>query len=105
MQKIASDARAPGWVNAFFTRSITDAISTFGRNSGLEALDWSVRIEAGEIFVLGTPSQQSIESVGLCRRWAAVLALDAGRYDEGEDVSSWSRVDGPWLIEVSTTVD
>jgi len=30
------------------------------------------------------------------------LSLDDGYYDSPEDVSSWSRVDGPWLIEVST---
>ena len=105
MPKIAIDTRATGWVNSFLTRSITDAIATVGREIGLDALEWTIRIENGEIFVLGTPSQPSIEAVGLCRRWAAALCLDAGRYDEGEDVSSWSRADGPWLIEVATVAD
>ena len=102
MSGTATQAITPGWLNTLFIRSITEAVAAVGGDSGLLALDWKVRVENGEIFVLGAPPRTVSEPVPLCREWARALGLDEGYYDEPENVSSWSRVDGPWLIEVST---
>jgi hypothetical protein len=104
MSAIATEALSPGWLDSLFTRSIVAAVAAVGDDSGLRALDWRVRIDKGEIVVLGTPAEHTTEPVELCRHWARALGLDLGRYDAAEDVSSWSRLDGPWLIEVSTSV-
>ncbi|WP_411698507.1 hypothetical protein [Conyzicola sp.] len=104
MSTLAAETLSPGWLNTLFTRSITEGVSAVGDDSGLPGLEWRVRIDNGEIVVLGAPPQHVTDPVSLCRKWAQALGLDRGRYDESEDVSSWSRVDGPWLIEVSTTV-
>jgi hypothetical protein len=105
MSGTATDTFTPGRLNSLFTRSITDAVAAVGDETGLAALDWNVRIENGEIIVLGAPHRNAFEPVELCRDWARALGLDDGYYDASEDVSSWSRVDGPWLIEISTLVD
>ena len=102
MSGTATRSFTPGWLNTLFTGAITDAVAGIGASAGLAPLDWRVRVENGEIFVLGTPPRTHAEPVGLCRDWASALGLDEGYYDAAEDVSSWSRVDGPWLIELST---
>ena len=102
MSGTATQSFTPGWLNTMFTQSITDAVAAVGGDSGLPALRWNVRIENGEIFVLGAPPLGADDPEPLCREWARALGLDDGYYDASEDVSSWSRVDGPWLIEVST---
>jgi hypothetical protein len=105
MSGTATDSFTPGRLNSLFIRSITDAVAAVGDDIGLAALDWNVRIENGEIIVLGAPPRHASEPMTLCRDWARALGLDDGYYDASEDVSSWSRVDGPWLIEISTLVD
>jgi len=102
MPGTATESLPPGGLSSLFIRSITDAVAAVGGNGGLTALEWNVHIENGEIFVLGAPPRDAVEPVPLCREWALALGLDDGYYDASEDVSSWSRVDGPWLIEVST---
>ena len=102
MSGTATQAFTPGWLNTLFISSITEAVAAVGGDTGLPALNWNVRVENGEIFVLGAPPRGVSEPVPLCRDWAHALGLDDGYYDASEDVSSWSRVDGPWLIEVST---
>ena len=102
MSGTATQSFTSGWLNALFTQSITDAVATVGTRIGLAPLEWTVRIENGEIYVLGAPPRGAAAQVELCREWASALSLDDGYYDSSEDVSSWSRVDGPWLIEVST---
>ncbi|GAB3607819.1 hypothetical protein GCM10027413_32280 [Conyzicola nivalis] len=104
MSATTAETLSPGWLDSLFTRSITEAVAAVGDSSGVPALEWRVRIDNGEIVVLGTPPEHSSEPVALCREWARALGLDRGRYDASEDVSSWSRVDGPWLIEVSTSI-
>jgi hypothetical protein len=102
MPTVTKEAFAPGWLDSLCTRSITEAVASVGADSGLSALEWKVRIDNGEIAVLGAPPANTNDPVALCRDWAEALGLDRGRYDASEDVSSWSRVDGPWLIELST---
>jgi len=102
MSGTATHVFTPGGLNAMFVGSIIDAVAAAGGDLGLPALHWTVRVENGEIYVLGAPPRDSAVAVALCREWARALGLDDGYYDSSEDVSSWSRVDGPWLIEVST---
>jgi hypothetical protein len=102
MSGTATHVFTPGRLGELFVSSITDAVAAVGAARGLSALRWKVRVENGEMYVLGAPPRGSAESLGLCRAWANALGLNDGYYDASEDVSSWSRVDGPWLIEVST---
>jgi len=98
----AHEASVPASLSNLFVEAITGAVTGLGASRGLAPLDWSVRVDGGEIFVLGAPPRGHGEPMPLCREWATALGLDRGRYDAAEDVSSWSRADGPWLVELST---
>jgi hypothetical protein len=50
----------------------------------------------------GTPARGAQSPTQLCERWAAALGLDEFSYDGLEGVSTWSRYESPWLIEVSS---
>jgi hypothetical protein len=97
-----SGIRSPGQLDAFFTRSMALALAAIGRAAGLEALDWRARTLQHEVVLQGTPARGAQSPTQLCERWAAALGLDEFSYDGLEGVSTWSRYESPWLIEVSS---
>jgi hypothetical protein len=90
--------REPEWVHDLFTGSITDAMAAQARD--LEPLTWTVRIEHGEIYVLGCPLAESVRPVAVCRDWAVALGLEEQDYDADEDLRTWFLYEQPWIIEV-----
>jgi hypothetical protein len=93
--------RTPGWLNILLTESIGDAVAAVGSDDGLDELNWSVRFEGREIFVLGTPPVGAAEPRALCEGWASSLHLTAGAHDANERVIAWSLHEPPWMIEIS----
>ena len=79
MSAVTAEALSPGWLNSLFTRSITEALAAVGDDNGLPPLEWRVRIDNGEIVVLGAPGAGAGDAVALCREWAQALGLDRGR--------------------------
>ena len=97
-----SGIRSPGQLDAFFTRSMAIALAAIGQSAGLDALDWRARTLQSEVVLQGTPARCTQSPTELCERWAAALGLDEFSYDSLEGVSTWSRYESPWLIEVSS---
>jgi hypothetical protein len=97
---IQVESREPAGVHEFFSQSIAGAMA--GRGAGLEQLDWQVRTERGEIYVMGTPTADCERPTALCREWATALGLAEQQYDEDEAISSWFAYESPWLVEVVT---
>jgi len=90
--------RDSDWLQEMFTGSIADAISS--RGAHLEKLDWSVRLEDGELYVRGTPRPETASPLETCRRWARALELFKQEYDDDEQQTVWFLYSHPWMIEV-----
>jgi len=94
--------RLPGQLDAFFTTSMTLALASVGQAAGLDALQWRARTLGREVVLQGAPERGTPAPAALCESWAATLGLDEFSFDGLEGVSTWSRYESPWLIEVSS---
>jgi hypothetical protein len=86
------------WLGQLLSGAIADTLAT--RGAHLEPLHWSVRLEAGELYVRGTPGARCERPLETCRDWARALELFKQEFDGDEQHLVWFLYSHPWMIEV-----
>jgi hypothetical protein len=85
--------------------AIIGVLNRSGRDRGLIPLVWEIVSCPEGTVIEGRPPVDSGDPDFLCELWASALDMTEYAYDTGEGVRVWYLADGPWRVELSSTVE